>query len=183
MKRLDKTHPISFVRTVDLQNNLVGDLQGVGDELSDAIEAEFGDGFNDGGFSQGYFAGYDHGYADGFYGKDFRGIPDDNRDAVVDIPFGPDDNVKDNVSDPNIQLTGHVGVSDPNTRVGSIGQSEGVEFYLSGYQEGYSDGFEDGETKRRETMPTERFTWEIRRGDVPSETAENPNPRGPFFQR
>jgi len=176
MQRLDKTHPISLVRTVDLENFLVGDLQGKGDGLQDQIENDFGDGYNDGGYSSGYFAGYDHGYHDSFYGVDQRGIPDDDRDGFADLPFNPHDGERDQTPDPTIKL------GDPTNTIGTKTGS-GVEFYLPGYREGYKDGLEDGDLKRIETNPQQRYDFEIRRGDIPSDTLGHPNPRLPFTQQ
>jgi hypothetical protein len=151
ISRLDKTHPVYFVRPIDLVNNLVGDLRGKGDELQDAIEAEKGDGYNDGGFSLGYFSGYDMGYHDAFYQREYRSIPDDNRDGYVDIPFGPSDDAS-----------------------GPL-----VEFWLVGYREGYKDGWEDGDKHRLDVQPPDRPDWEKRRTDIPSNSLEHPDPRGP----
>jgi len=153
MSRLDKTHPVYFTRPVDLVNDLVGDLRGRGDELQDQIELEKGDGFNDGGFSLGYFSGYDAGYHDAFYQRDFRSIPDDNRDGYVDKPFGPNDDVRD-----------------------ELGRNE-VEFWLVGYREGYKDGFEDGDKQRLDTHPTPYTPMEVRRVDIPSPGLGHPDPR------
>ncbi len=152
MNRIEKTNPVSFLREVDLQNNLVGDLRGKGDEFQDLIESEHGDGFQDGGFSLGYFSGYDAGYHDAFFNKQFRSIPDDDRDGFVDIPFGPDDGDGD--------------------KFGSE-----VEFWLAGYREGYFDGFEDGDLQRIRSNPPERFQFEDRRVDIPSNVLGHPNPR------
>lgn len=150
MARKDKTHPINNIRLVDLVNYQVGDLVGRGDELQDEIEAEFGDGFNDGGFSLGYFSGYDMGYHDAYYNKQFRSIPDDNLDGVVDDPFGrPKDR-------------------SPN---------EEHEFWLVGYREGYRDGYEDGDLQRLQTSPVNRSTIEKRSVSIPSATLGHPNPR------
>jgi len=148
MVKLDKTHPINYTRTVDLVNNLVGDLEGKGDEYQDMIEAEFGDGFQDGGFSLGYFSGYDMGYHDAFYQKPYRSIPDDNQDGWVDPPFGNERRPGDE-----------------------------TEFWLVGYREGYKDGWEDGDKQRLTTYPTQRYDFEERRVDIPTDTLGHPNPR------
>ena len=150
MTRLDKTHPINFIRVVDLLNNQVGDLQGKGDELQDKIEAEHGDGFQDGGFSLGYFSGFDFGYHDALYQKPYRSIPDDNQDGWVDEPFW------------QARLT-----SDKTK-----------EFWLVGYRNGYKDGFDDGDAQRMTVNPPDRIPdYEIRAVDTPNNLAGHPNPR------
>lgn len=148
MKRVDKTHPMNFVRWIDLLNNQVGDLRGKGDELQDQIETEWGDGFQDGGFSHGYFSGYDMGYHDAFYQKPYRSIPDDNLDGFVDEPFGTERRPGDS-----------------------------TEFWLVGYREGYKDGFEDGDLQRLKTYPIDRQEFETRRVDIPSASLGHPDPR------